>query len=79
MKRLILALSFACLLCVPALAGQIPWDYTPPPPPSDPPPGMVANSPGDIPSVPGDIPFDLRQEAENTAYSGLLAVVGWLV
>jgi hypothetical protein len=78
MKRLTLALTLACLLSVPALAGQIPWDYTPPPPP-DPPPGMVADAPGDISSVPGQIPCDLMQQAESAAYAGLVAVVGWLV
>jgi hypothetical protein len=78
MKRLTLALTLACLLSVPALAGQIPWDYAPPPPPP-PPPGMVANSPGEIPSVAGDIPCDLTQQAENAAYAGLVAVVGWLI
>jgi hypothetical protein len=78
MKRFTLALALVCLLSVPALAGQIPFDYTPPPPPP-PPPGMVASSPGDIPPIPSDIPFDLTQQAENAAYAGLVAVVGWLI
>jgi len=79
MKRFALAMALTCVLSVSALAGQIPCDYAPPPPPAEPPPGMVANSPGEVPSVPGDIPFDLTQQAENAAYEGLIAFVGWFV
>lgn len=78
MKRFTLAIALVCTLSVSALGGAIPCDYVPPPPP-DPPPGMVASSPGDIASMPGDIPCDLAQQAENAAYAGLVAVVGWLV
>jgi len=78
MRRFTLAIALTGLLSVSAMAGDIPFDYTPPPPPP-PPPGMVANSPEGIPSVIGDIPFDLTQQAENAAYAGLVAVVGWLV
>ncbi|HYJ84811.1 MAG TPA: hypothetical protein VEW46_01985 [Pyrinomonadaceae bacterium] len=79
MRRFTMAIALTGILSVSALAGDIPFDYTPPPPPPPPPPGMVANSPGEIPSVPGEIPCDLTQQAESAAYTGLLAVVGWLV
>ena len=78
MKRFTMALAVVCILCVPALAGDIPCDYIPPPPP-DPPPGMVADSSGDIPSVPGDIAWEFTQQAENVAYESLVAFVGWFV
>lgn len=78
MKRFSLAMALVFTLSVPALGGAIPCDYAPPPPP-DPPPGMVARSPGDFPPMPGEIPCDLTQQAENAAYAGLVAFVGWLV
>jgi hypothetical protein len=79
MKRFSMAIALTGILSVSVLAGDIPFDYTPPPPPPPPPPGMVATSPGDIPSAPGDTSWDIAQQAENTAYAGFLAVVGWLV
>lgn len=81
MKRFTLASALACLLSVPALAGQIPFDYAPPPPPPDPPAATIATSPGDIPSggVTRQIPCDIAQQAEGAAYAGFLAVVGWLM
>jgi hypothetical protein len=79
MKRFAMALALACLLSVSTLGGEIPCDFTPPPPP--PPAAIIATSPAEIPSggISGQIPCDIAQQAEDAAYAGFIAVVGWLV
>ena len=69
MRRFTMAIALTGILSVSTLAGDIPFDYTPPPPP--PPNGLQVS--------PGEIPCDITQQAENAAYAGFLAVVGWLV
>ncbi|MEK6283206.1 MAG: hypothetical protein AABN95_22855 [Acidobacteriota bacterium] len=78
MKRLTMAIALACLLSVSALAGQIPCDLTSPGPDAP----TSTTSPGDTPTsgVAGDIPCDgFAQQAEDAAFAGFLAVVGWLI
>jgi hypothetical protein len=79
MKRFLMTITLSCALCGSALAGDIPTGgYTPPPPPPD----ELRVSPSEIPTggLAGDIPRDgLAQQAEDAAFAGFLAVVGWLV
>jgi hypothetical protein len=79
MKRITMAMGLVCVLSVSALAGNIPCDFTPPPPPL---PEMTSTtSPGEIPTsgLTGAIPCDgLAQQAEGALLGGFLTVVGWL-
>ena len=63
MKRFALAMSFACLFSISALAGQIPCDVASPTPES---------------TAPGEIPSTGLTQADEAFVAGFLAVFGFL-
>jgi hypothetical protein len=72
MKRFLMALALACLLAVPALAGDISTSGSPAPPPNGTTQTTTPASPGEVPSV------GAAEQLSDAALSALLTALGFL-